>query len=259
MKPPIFLAILRIKNEAWWLRQVLSALSPLCRTIFVMDDHSTDGSKDIILDRPDTVYLQSPFSGLDEARDKNWLLESVMRTLPQKELNVDSPYWVLCIDGDEELEPLGAEKIRRMVANDPTALSFYFRILYLWDSPGKVRVDGVYGKFQRPSMFRLINPAFKFQSTPWGGNLHCSSIPQEFLGHAKESNVALLHYGYMHQADREKKWKWYNTVDPGNQIEDEYRHVIQGDPCGPGSGETLKWAGPLQVGRLVLPECRVEL
>lgn len=259
MKPPIFLAILRIKNEARWLRQVLSALSPLCHKIFVMDDHSTDESKDIILDTSKAIYRLSPFTGLDESRDKNWLLEQVMETLPQEELNADSPYWVLCIDGDEELEPMGAERIRRMVENDPTALSFYFRILYLWDAADKVRVDGVYGKFHRPSMFRLINPAFKFQSTPWGGNLHCSSIPQEFLGHAKPGDVSLLHYGYMHREDRMKKWLWYNEVDPSNHTEDMYRHVIQGDVGGRGAEEVLKWAGPLRVGTLVLPECRVVL
>ena len=250
MKPPIFLAMLRIKNEDRWLPCVLPALSTLCRTIFVLDDHSTDSSRDIILSRPDTIYFKSPFTGLNETRDKDWLLEQIIRTLPGKELCAESPYWVLCIDGDEELESLGTEKIRRMVEADPEALSFFFKILYLWDSPKMVRVDGVYGNFNRPSMFRLINPAFRFQSTPWGGNLHCSSIPQEFLGHAKPSDVALLHYGYMYQEDRMKKWKWYNAVDPGNQMEDEYRHVIQGDEGGPGAGETLKWAGPLRVEKL---------
>ena len=250
MKPPIFLAMLRIKNEARWLHSVLSALSPLCRTIFVMDDHSTDTSQSIILSRPDTLYFHTPFTGLNETRDKCWLLDCVIRTLPPEELNWESPYWVLCIDGDEELEPLGAEKVRRAVGDDPEAMSFYHKILYLWDRPDCVRVDGVYGSFKRPSMFRLINTEFKFQSTPWGGNLHCSSIPQEFLGHAKESDVALLHYGYMLKEDREKKWKWYNEVDPGNQVEDEYRHVIQGDACGPGAGETLKWAGPLKLEKL---------
>jgi hypothetical protein len=55
----------------------------------------------------------------------------------------------------------------------------------------------------------------------------------------------------MYAADRMKKWKWYNEVDPGNQVEDEYRHMIQGDLGGPGAEESLKWAGPLRVERLV--------
>ena len=250
MKPPTFFAMLRIKNEARWLSRVLTSLSPLCQTIFVFDDHSTDTSQSIILSHLNTVYLHSPFTGLNETRDKDWLLETIIRGLPQDELNVESPYWVLCIDGDEELEEGGTEKIRELVAGDGRALSFYFKILYLWGSPDLVRVDRRYGEFNRPSMFRLINPQFRFQSTPWGGNLHCSSIPQEFLGHAKPSDVKLLHYGYMLAEDRMKKWKWYNEVDPGNEMEDLYRHMIQGDEGGPGAGETLKWAGPLRVERL---------
>ena len=81
--PPIFFAMLRIKNEARWLPSVLPALSSLCRTIFVLDDHSTDSSRDIILAHPDTVYLQSPFTGLNETRDKNWLLDTIILGLPQ--------------------------------------------------------------------------------------------------------------------------------------------------------------------------------
>lgn len=250
MKPPIFLAMLRIKNEARWLPSVLSSLYPLCQTIFVLDDHSTDSSRDIILSHPGTVYLQSPFTGLNETRDKDWLLDTIIRGVPENELNAESPYWVLCIDGDEELEEDGVEKIRKLVESRPRELSFYFKILYLWDSRETVRVDRRYGDFNRPSMFRLINPAFRFQSTPWGGNLHCSSIPQEFLGHARTSDIRLLHYGYMLAEDRMKKWKWYNSVDPGNKMEDEYRHVIQGDEGGPGAEEALKWAGPLRVEKL---------
>jgi glycosyltransferase involved in cell wall biosynthesis len=247
MKIPVFLAMLRIKNEARWLQRVLDSISPLCQTIFVFDDHSTDASQSIILNHEKTIYLASPFTGLNETRDKDWLLEQVIRSLPGDELTGESHYWVLCIDGDEELEKDGTNKIRKMVWADPRALSFYFKILYLWDSPDLVRVDRRYGEFDRPSMFRLINPGFRFQSTPWGGNMHCSSIPQEFLGHAKTSGVALLHYGYMLAEDRMSKWKWYNTVDPGNEMEDQYRHMIQGDVGGPGAGETLKWAGPLRV------------
>jgi len=250
VKPPVFFAMLRIKNEARWLPSVLPSLSPLCQTIFVLDDHSTDNSRGIILSHPGTVYLQSPFTGLNETRDKDWLLDTIIRGLPEEELNATSQYWVLCIDGDEELEEGGVEKIRGLVAANPTALSFYFKILYLWDSRETVRVDRRYGEFDRPSMFRLINPEFRFQSTPWGGNLHCSSIPQEFLGHARKGDVKLLHYGYMLAEDRMKKWKWYNEVDPENEMEDRYRHIIQGDEGGPGAGETLKWAGPLRVERL---------
>lgn len=250
MTPPVFIAMLRIKNEARWLASCLSSLSPLCETIFVFDDHSTDSSPEIICNHPGTVHLPSPFTGLNEARDKDWLLGEVVKTLPGEKLNAQSPYWVICIDGDEELEKGGAEKIINLVWGYPIALSFYFKILYLWDSVETVRVDGRYGEFDRPSMFRVINPVLRYQTTRWGGNLHCSSTPKEFIGRETRSDVKLLHYGYMLAEDRRRKWEWYNSVDPGNEMEDRYRHVIQGDEGGPGAGEKLKWAGPLRVERM---------
>ena len=120
-------------------------------------------------------------------------------------------------------------------------------------------------------MFRLINEGFKFKTTGSKGNLHCSSIPQEFLGHAKMhgrlvavnlgqqegdpvpmvfDDTCLLHYGYMLREDRARKFRWYNRVDPGNETEDYYRHIVQGDVVG--KDERLKWAGPLVLEPLVL-------
>lgn len=280
-KPPVFIGMTRIRNEQSHIARCINSIIPLCDVVFVMDDHSTDKTREIVMGLPKTVYLQSPFYGLDESRDKNWLLETIIRTLPAVELNEDSPYWVLCIDGDEALEiPLGPELLRAETM--PMSLAYSFKILYLWGDEQTVRTDGVYANFRRPSLFRLINPAFKFKTTPNGGNLHCSSIPQEFLGHAKvhgrntiddEGTVTfrdtcLLHYGYMEKAERARKFAWYNTVDPRNEVEDCYRHMIQGD--GPvlvqdadddigvaavayeiGAGDRLKWAGPMKLEALV--------
>jgi hypothetical protein len=94
-------------------------------------------------------------------------------------------------------------------------------------------------------MFRLMNHNFRFQKTPYGSNFHCSSIPQEMLHCAAPSGGRLLHWGYMDRSDRIRKYEWYNQLDPNNQGEDCYRHMVCGDLFP--AEQRFRWAGPLEL------------
>lgn len=243
-----FVAMLRIRNEERWIAEVLESLQPICERIFVMDDHSTDATAEICSQFSNVTVYQSPFEGLNEARDKNWLFDQVMVQC--------KPRWVMCIDGDEVLAPGSADVIRECVAaneqeradggNPPDAYSF--QIVFLWNERNTARVDRVYGDFWRPSMFRPFHPEpdtpdhaalmteFRWLSTPFGRkvngnepNLHCSSVPQRFLAGHKRCPAKLLHYGYLHRADRVRKLDYYTGIDWLNRAEDSYRHMTQGD------------------------------
>lgn len=245
--------MLRVKNEARWIEEVLRSILTVCERVFVLDDHSADGTPEFCerLDERVTVY-RSGFEGIDETRDKQFLLDRIMTSVSDVHLrgNAESPYWVLAVDGDEVLEEAGPRIIRETLAA-ATAHAFKLRIPYLWDSRDQIRVDGVYGQFARPSLFRLFNGAFRFQQTPWGGNFHCSSIPQELLHSAHAVCPARLwHLGYMNREDRIRKYEWYNRIDPGNQAEDCYRHCVQGDVPEVPAHARLMHAGPLRLERI---------
>lgn len=229
--------MLRIKNEAAWIAEVIQSIEPLCDEIFVLDDHSTDDTVKICQQSAKVRLLHSPFEGLDESRDKNWLLEAM---IPH------GPEWVLCIDGDEVLEKNGPDIIRQTIQDHgENTHAFSLRIAYMWNDKNTQRVDGVYERFARPSLFRMINPDFRFQTTPWNGNLHCSSIPQELIAGFGACPARLKHYGYMDRARRIEKYAWYNHVDPNNPAEDCYRHMVQGDVPEIPSWQRLLHAGPL--------------
>jgi glycosyltransferase involved in cell wall biosynthesis len=69
---PGMVGAMRIKNEAPHISEVLTRALELCERVFVFDDHSIDGTPDVCETFGDRVVLHtSPFSGLDEARDKN--------------------------------------------------------------------------------------------------------------------------------------------------------------------------------------------
>lgn len=242
--------LMRVKNEAQWIQEVVESILPVCERVFILDDNSEDWTRDLLQNWNERITLiRSPFKGLDEARDKEFLLDRVMNCVSDYHLSGDeaSPFWALAIDGDEVLAPGGADVIRKTIAYTDTH-AFKLPIIYLWNDRQHRRVDGVYRHFARPSLFRLMNRNFRFQRTPWAGNFHCSSIPQELLHHAHAVCPApLLHLGYMAKRDRWRKYLWYTTTDPDNSVEDNYRHIVQGDTPEIPADAQLLHAGPLTL------------
>lgn len=263
-----FAAMLRVHNEARWISEVLESIRPLCERIFVMDDHSTDNTIELSqrfrlgANQAEQVKVyNSPFEGLNESRDKNWLYDRIIREC--------EPEWILCVDGDEVLEMRGPDIIRehcaqtKLVAKDvvkgggvhvteyeavPVADSYKLPIAFLWNDREHWRTDRIYGDFWRPSLFRpfipspdkpddmLVAKEFRFKATPFGRhvnsnqpNLHCSSVPQRRIHGAKMLPARLKHYGYMLREDRVRKLDNYTAIDWDNKAEDCYRHMCQGD------------------------------
>lgn len=233
-----FVGMLRVKNEARWIGRVIESLLPLCETVYVFDDHSDDGTPFICSGFERVRVFDSPFSGMDESRDKDWLLGKI---------RADGADIVVAIDGDEILEADGPEKIRKLAAGHGEAWSF--RVLYLWNSDHQIRVDGVYSRMCRPSMFRLNASPYGFLKTPFGNgaNLHCSSVPQELVGRAIPTPVKLWHLGYRDRADRIRKYEFYRRIDPVSPGEDNYRHIVQGDVPEIPATAKLMHAGPLTL------------
>jgi glycosyltransferase involved in cell wall biosynthesis len=236
----MIVGMLRIKNEARWIRASLSSISPLCDRIVVLDDHSDDGTMELCrsFGEPVTV-LASPFQGLDEHRDKNYLLTEVMKFNPQ---------WCLCIDGDEILEPSAPERIKTELKHSSHSC-YSLQVIFLWNAPDTIRIDGVYGRFWRPSLFRAL-PDAAFRPTRFGGHFHCGNVPAGLTGSAGTMTGRLFHVGYMCRADRLRKYEWYNRIDPDDEDEDCYRHMVQGDIPEVPAHLRLKHAGPLTLAPL---------
>lgn len=232
--------LLRIKNEARWIARVVKALQPLCAEILILDDHSTDGTQDICR-KLGCVVFDSPFDDFHEARDKEYLLGKVWDYGAQLG---DS---CIMVDGDEEILSKDILALSRII-DEGTVNCGTFKVLYLWNDEHTIRVDRWYQEVRRASYFRLIIHDLTFMRTDFGGNMHCSSAPQQLLNMIVHLPVHVLHYGYMLKEDRIRKFHWYNSIDPNNAFEDEYRHMVIGDVFPADS--KCKWAGPLKVASL---------
>jgi glycosyltransferase involved in cell wall biosynthesis len=226
---------MRVKNEARWIKRAVESILPICQRVVVFDDHSADDTCALLAPMARVEIIKSPFDGLDEARDKCYLLDYVR----------EGTDWVLMIDGDEVLEPGHTFEVSRAMAGSRhECLSF--PIKYLWDREDQVRIDGVYGNFRRQSAFRPGKARFHSRGA---ANFHCGNVPAELRSSTGYTEVPLLHFGYINREDRIRKYRWYNDNDPRNLGEDLYRHMVIGDLF-PAESE-FKWGGPLELAPLV--------
>jgi glycosyltransferase involved in cell wall biosynthesis len=226
---------LRVKNEGRWITACLESLKPLCSALVVMDDSSTDDTREQCA-RAGAEVWPSPFTGLDEHRDKNWLLSKVA---PHR------PDWVFLIDGDEALDRLGPDQIRASLAGGESD-HLIFQVMYLWNRVDVVRQDGVYSRFWTPRLFRWQSGIEFLPTTYARCNLHCQIAPGD-RQHGRMCGAKLWHLGYLFAEDRLRKYAWENEYDPDNAREDYYRHMVQGDVPEFPEDARLIHAGPLRL------------
>jgi glycosyltransferase involved in cell wall biosynthesis len=216
----MFFGMMRVKDEERWIARSLTSLLEVCDEVFILDDHSTDRTRNIIDAIGGCTVIPSPFNTLDESRDKTYLLKVIEDSSVQISGHLLSPHWVICIDGDEEIVGQDLHKFTQEPPQGIGTVSYSFQIITLYDSLDTMRVDPPYDAMFRPSMFRLIKPGMVFRSNArHGGGFHCSNVPADIGFGVTTHNpepVRVKHYGYMDAADRERKYKWYLERDPGH-------------------------------------------
>lgn len=229
------IAALRVRDESRWIARVLESIAPLCPEVHVFDDHSVDETPRICRSMGAIVH-NSPFVGLNEARDKQYLLQRI-RTRGD---------WILWIDGDELLDAASIPALLQTVEM-PNVQCISFRIRFLWNDEQTERVDGVYGMFRRQSMFRPGTASFV--SVDGGPNFHCGNVPRSLWNRCAYPDVSLLHLGYLDREDRIRKRAWYVEQHRKSgtlaqlALEDSYLHVTVGDES-PATSK-FKHGGPL--------------
>jgi|HubBroStandDraft_4_1064222.scaffolds.fasta_scaffold03171_16 glycosyltransferase involved in cell wall biosynthesis len=230
---------LRIRNEERWIERSIRSFLPICEHVYVLDDHSGDSTVDICRSVPEVTVFESPFTGLDEARDKSYLLDRATVEFP---CPVD---WVCFWDGDEALAPGAADVLTAAMRHAPRSVrALALPIWYLWDREDQRRADGVYRDMTRVSVFRPGTERFEATGA---GNLHCGNCPQGIRGRQRVE-APLLHMGYLDRADRERKLAWYREQDPNNEREDNYSHICVGDIYPADS--KFRHGGPLELRQL---------
>jgi len=228
------IGLYRVKNEERWIGESLERTLQVAEKVILFDDHSTDQTREIARSIKHVTVVESPFEGLDEARDKDYLFKLAV---------AEHPRWAIFIDGDEVLTKRALGEVRAIAAGPGGIIRF--RIVFLWDALHQERYDGVYAAMRQPRMFSFFDQDvanLAYRRTGFGGNFHCGQVPAGHSGPIRHAYSEIKHYGYLHEADRIRKHAWYNEKDPGNKVEGEYAHVI-GKPSrhAPGPVRLRNW------------------
>lgn len=205
-------ALCRVKNGGEIFRKCLTKVSSMVDTVIVFDDNSTDNTAEIAQKFANVVYHKSEWNTLDEARDRQWMLDKA------RELNAD---WCWVMDHDELPEDKLYGDIRKIVENaNPEKDLFAFKICHLWNSEEYFRADGLWGNFWQGRLFRVREQnVIKSNKTKGDANYHCSAhgnIPAQCI---QSLPYKILHYGNMDGANRFKKYLWYTANDKEKNID----------------------------------------
>lgn len=199
-------ALCRVKNGGEIFKKCLTKVASMVDTVIVFDDNSTDNTAEIAQRFANVVYHKSEWNTLDEARDRQWMLDKA------RELKAD---WCWIMDHDELPEDKLYRNLRKIVENaNPEKDLFSFKICHLWDKEDQFRTDGLWGNFWQGRLFRVRKQnVIKSNKTIGDANYHCSAhgyIPSQCIGLLP---YKILHYGNIDGQVRLKKYLWYTTND----------------------------------------------
>jgi hypothetical protein len=217
--------------------------------------------------RGSLYYIFSPFrlhvvrdkEAVNEIRDKNC-------TWSFAKTSVDFDF-MLCLDGDEILSLEAIRNWPQAIEQMQGGIDFlHLPFIYLWDHEDLRRTDGIYGdiagsnppyaKLNFPRLFTILrlteatlfDTCFMWFGTQ--GSFHCGSIPrQNFRPESGGEPISALvrlpvmHMGYIDEELRQRKYRFYTAIDPGNLVEGEYKHIIGlPDIHAPGPLEFAVWS-----------------
>jgi glycosyltransferase involved in cell wall biosynthesis len=212
-------AAYRVKDGEATLNQSLDATARFADAIVILDDGSTDRTREICEAHPAVTSYEYQDLPFDERRDRNRVLEMAAE---------ERPDWIISIDDDEIFEMSRERAERLMHLSDPHAKVLGFHWYTFWE-PGQTyfRSDGIFGRMSGFRMYRF-EPGLKIVAGNEDG-LHCGNIPAFPDGSARYTNVRVRHLGYDSEELRRKKYEFYRRIDPAPRADmvgnEDYSHL----------------------------------
>lgn len=134
MSRPLLIVITPVRNEAWVLDAFLTHTSSWADYIIIVDQHSTDGSREIASRYEKVILLDNPTQEWFEVEARSLLLERASQ-IPGDKI-------IFGLDADEFLSE-GFEKTQgwKTILETPPNAVFQFRWLNLFDNYNMVQYD----------------------------------------------------------------------------------------------------------------------
>jgi glycosyltransferase involved in cell wall biosynthesis len=212
--------LIAVRNEEGYLPGFLHHIRDHVDGIIALDDCSTDRTAEILQSDDRVVsILREDRDGAphaNETRNRYRLLQEASRLGAQ---------WVLCADADERFEDSFLLRLREEAAHGEQSGRHLrlVRIVNLWNSLDRYRVDGRCGPRWTVRMFR-VPPEISQR----GSAMHRPWFPPE-LDAAPQArmNAYLYHLSMMDRGDRQRRFEKFRAIDPDNQHQAiGYGHLV---------------------------------
>ncbi|WP_227872212.1 glycosyltransferase [Paenibacillus albus] len=205
--PKLVLSMTARNEEGRYLDEALLRHREYIDAAVIIDDGSTDATKEIIHERLDGIPLfyvrneVSRFANEIELRRQQWDATVGLR-----------PEWILNLDADEYFEDRFAVEIASLLEN-PLASCYLFRLYDFWNER-QYRDDQYWQAHHtyRPFLARYT-PGYPYQ---WNeARQHCGRFPNNIFDPPPHlSSLRLKHFGWAREADRLFKAARYAELDP---------------------------------------------
>lgn len=230
-----------VHNEmARYLRPCLRWARERADEIFVWDDNSTDGGRDVALGMDAWVASRKSETATflmaeGEFRRAGW--DYMIRTLNPTEND-----WIFALDADEfpvGAPPAGVARAAELAGRSSVVMEVP-EIFSL--APLSRRVDGYWGEITQVRMVRFQpDKPQDFRKSGMG----CGSLPSYAYDNPYfTQKMQLLHFGYAKQEDREHKHRRYMRAKHGH-APSHINSIIEPATLVPWEGEVPVWDSPL--------------
>lgn len=201
--------VLQVHNEESYLPGCLDHLRPFVDGFVVLDDGSTDKTREVLNHEPKLLaLLENPTTQphrWNEPENRRRVLTEALR------LGAD---WVLCCDADERFETAFLRRMRSISAVFPGNGRIFLSLLFreLWNSPIRFRVDGVWGSKRAARFFSLPDEISFDLSLPLHSDWYPDGVRVE--GQGVMESACIYHLKSIFQTDRISRRDFYKNLDP---------------------------------------------
>ena len=196
-----------VYNEERNLPDYLRHIEPYVDFIVMLDDGSTDRTKEILRSSPKLRFLierpeKKEIGEWNETANHEVLLKKV------RDLGAD---WVLVVDPDERLDSSFLRDLHEIVDLSDDNTVYGLRLRALWNGYDQFRVDGIWGD---RIQYRLFPVNHEIVYAINRKKLHHRWYPDSLLGHEAILDYDLYHLKTIMPEARAKRAALYNSLDP---------------------------------------------
>lgn len=213
-----------VRNEAdRYLPEVLTDAHVYSDKIVVLDDHSTDNTREVCREHDAIVYQH------DYGKSIFWEREHTLREYLWKHIlprEADPGDWILALDADEVMAEQFHVTLPKLMLQDHIH-TYTMQIWEAWGDKYKIRVDGTWNPLtkQTPMMTRFL-PQINYHFPQLG--LHCGRVPMNIPKPWVPSGCGVLHWGWADSEEHREKYERYTENDPNPhpQMKIHYESIL---------------------------------